>query len=448
MSWLSRAGARLLPAGRRYWAEAVWAEAQEVPPGWPRLAWRAGGVWLIAREAQIMRRIGTLLLFAAAGAAAWSAWPGHGGHASVARADIAATVLLVAGLPLLARRVLGPPGNRAARWLRAGCYAAILALMPAKAAIELFLGAVPRAGIDLHTFERFQCPEPFTSVAVAVSTCHEVPGTSAGGPSWAGEVPVLFLTACFLAAVLTVTARRAPVEPATLAIGAGAGLVLGAVMYAWNPLGASSLKYQNRPWLHGSAVGVLAPLTWILLFGAPLVAGAIAGRRCPVPGDRGEASAARTWQGPAAGVVSGGVAAVFVTVFGTGTTALLVDSAWVRGLLYHGQHLTASAVYGRELFASQDVAGYAFLCAAFPIIGLLMGVAGAGFAHATGALPDGGRPPGPPGPPGPEPLPDPPDGGRLADAEADLDRLPGRYDDGEGDQGPPHLVGAGLERVR
>jgi hypothetical protein len=99
MSWLSRAGARLLPAERRDWAEAVWAEAQEVPPGWPRLAWRAGGVWLIAREAQIMCRIGTLLLFAAAGAAAWSAWPGHGGHAFVARADIAATVLLVAGLP-------------------------------------------------------------------------------------------------------------------------------------------------------------------------------------------------------------------------------------------------------------------------------------------------------------------------------------------------------------
>ena len=142
----------------------------------------------------------------------------------------------------------------------------------------------------------------------------------------------------------------------------------------------------------------------------------------------------------AAGVVSSGVGAVFVTVFGTGTTALLVNSAWVRGLLYHGQHLTASAVYGRELFASQDVAGYAFLCAALPIIGLLMGVAGAGFAHATGALPDGGRPP---GPPGPEPLPDPPDGGRLADAGADLDRQPGRYDDGERDKGPPRLVGAG-----
>jgi hypothetical protein len=53
-------------------------------------------------------------------------------------------------------------------------------------------------------------------------------------------------------------------------------------------------------------------------------------------------------------VVSGGAGALFVTVFGTGTTVVFVHSAWVRGLLFHGQHLTASAVYGRELFASQN----------------------------------------------------------------------------------------------
>jgi len=450
MSWLGRAGARLLPTGRREWAEAVWAEAYEVPAGWPRLAWRAGGMWLIVREAQVMRRIGTLLLFAAAtGAAAWSAWPGHGGHAAVARADVIATVLLLAGLPLLARRLLGPPDNRTARWLRVGCYAAILALMPAKAVIELFLGAVPRGGINLNTFERFQCPWPFTSVAAAVSNCHQVPGTSAGGPSWAGEVPVLLLTACFLAAVLALTARRAPVEPATLAIGAWAGLILGAVMYAWDPLG-TNVKYPDRPWLHGFAADVFGPLTWILLFGVPLVAGAIAGWRCHVPDDASQASFARGWQGFAAAVVSGGTGALVVTVLGTGTTALLVRSARVRGLLYHGQHLTASAVYGRELFAAQDVASYAFLCFVFLIIGLLIGAVVAGFASAVGPLPDGGRPPGPPGPPEPEPQPDPPDGGRLADAGADQDGLPGRCRDGEGDQGPPGLVcvGTGLERVR
>ncbi|MBV9205670.1 MAG: hypothetical protein JO037_09790, partial [Actinobacteria bacterium] len=36
-----RAAAWLLPAGRRDWVTAVWAEAHEVPPGLTRLAWRA-----------------------------------------------------------------------------------------------------------------------------------------------------------------------------------------------------------------------------------------------------------------------------------------------------------------------------------------------------------------------------------------------------------------------
>ena len=44
MNWLSRAAARLAPAERRDWAEALWAEADEVPSGLARLAWRAGGI--------------------------------------------------------------------------------------------------------------------------------------------------------------------------------------------------------------------------------------------------------------------------------------------------------------------------------------------------------------------------------------------------------------------
>jgi hypothetical protein len=48
----------LLPAGRREWAAAIWAEAHEVPPGLARLAWRAGGAWVLAREALMPRRLG------------------------------------------------------------------------------------------------------------------------------------------------------------------------------------------------------------------------------------------------------------------------------------------------------------------------------------------------------------------------------------------------------
>jgi hypothetical protein len=103
-----RAAAWLLPAGRRDWVAAIWAEAHEVPPGLERLAWRAGGVWVIAREALMPRRIARAALFAvAAGAAAWAAWPQPAvGHATVSQFHVIATVLLLAGLPLLARRFL------------------------------------------------------------------------------------------------------------------------------------------------------------------------------------------------------------------------------------------------------------------------------------------------------------------------------------------------------
>ena len=163
---------------------------------------------------------------------------------------------------------------------------------------------------------------------------------------------------------------------------------------------------------------LVGSLAWILIFGAPLVAGAIARRRGYLPGPPDELTDDQAWQGVAAGLVSGGVGALFVTVLGTGTTVLFVNSAWVRGLLFHGQHLTASAVYGRELFATQNAGAYVILCVAFPIIGFLMGFMGAGLASLTGPRSVGGRPPGPPGPPGPGPLPDPPDSGRLADAGA------------------------------
>jgi hypothetical protein len=84
----------------------------------------------------------------------------------------------------------------------------------------------------------------------------------------------------------------------------------------------------------------------------------------------------------------------------------------------HRQHrasLRTAAIYGRELFATQNAGAYVILCVAFPIIGFTMGAPGAGLTAKTRPLPDAGRPP---GPPGPGPRPDPPDSGLLADAEA------------------------------
>ena len=379
MNWLVRAGVRLLPAARRDWAEAVWAEAHEVPAGWQRLAWRAGGLRLIAKETQMARRIGVPLLFAAvAGVAAWGAWPKSPvspSHGAANQGDVIITLVLLAGLPLLTRWALGPPGNRAARWLRAGGYVAILAIMSAKAVAELFVGTVPRGGIDLRTF-------------YFITEGRPAPGSVSGGPDWGGEIFILFITACYLAVILVLTARRARVAPATLAISARTGLVLGLVMYAVDPLGVDQIA--TSPWLHGSVTETLEVLAWILLFGAPAAAGALAGRHRYAPGDPGWRPAS-AWQGFTAGLVSNGVGALTVTALGTGTTALMLKSAWVRDWLYHGQHLTASAVYGRELYASQDVAFYALVCVAFPIIGAVTGLLGAAMISMAGPLTEGVR---------------------------------------------------------
>ena len=267
MAAARRGAAWLLPAGRRDWIAAVWAEAHEVPPGLERLAWRAGGVWMLAREALMPRRVVRAALFAVAAAvAAWTAWPDSSVlHAAADRFGVIATVLLLAGLPLLARRFIGPVGDGwAARFLRVGGYAAILALIPARAVVGPYPLTVPQRGPDLRVF-----------VASGNST-HGMPGTSAGGAPWPGEIFFLVLTACYVVVLLWVTSRRSSVTPATLTIGTGAGLLFGLVMYSVAPLGLGS--YASNPWLPGSQVDPLVVLAWILLFGGPVAAGLLAAR--------------------------------------------------------------------------------------------------------------------------------------------------------------------------
>jgi hypothetical protein len=144
-----------VPAGRRDWAEAVWAEAPEVPPGLRRLAWRAGGARLIPREALMRRGIGSAMLFAVTAAvAARVAWPGStASFATPVDRVYVITMVLLAGLPLIARPFLGPASDsRAARFLRVGTCAALLALIPATVAVEQFLYTPPRGGADLRVY--------------------------------------------------------------------------------------------------------------------------------------------------------------------------------------------------------------------------------------------------------------------------------------------------------
>ena len=51
-----RWSARLLPAERAEWAEAILAEAENVPAGYQRLAWLGGGLRTVSGESMIMRQ--------------------------------------------------------------------------------------------------------------------------------------------------------------------------------------------------------------------------------------------------------------------------------------------------------------------------------------------------------------------------------------------------------
>ena len=361
----------LLPAGRRDWVTAIWAEAHEVPPGLARLAWRAGGAWVLAREALLPRRLVRALLFAVAAAVtAWAAWPQPGvGHAAVSQFHVIATVLLLAGLPLLARRFFGPPSHsRAGRSLRVFCCAAILALLPGLTIVEAFANLTPAQPAYRYTY----CVAQGWS---NIQGCDGTPGRSTGGPPWAGEIALLLMTAAYLGVILFLTSRRSQVTRSTLAIGTTTGLLFGVVMYAVAPLGLS--HDASDPWLPGSKADPLVALAWILLRGGPAAAAVLAAWRGRGPGGAALPRNVRIGQGIAAGVLANGIAALFVSALGTGTIALTLRSVWLLHWLNHGHQLTAIAAFRYETYASSGAAVYLFMLIWFPVIGLAMSALGA-----------------------------------------------------------------------
>jgi len=424
LAGLLRQSARLVPAERRAWVEALWAEAGQVPAGLTRLAWRAGGVRLVAREALLARRAARVLVFAAA--AAWvahAAWPGPAGNPGTAlnRLNVVTLLPVLAGLPLLVRWLFGPaaPG-RMARVLRCGAYAAVLVLTVAKASVEQV--------------------RDNPAIAPHLNPDASVPVKDGMIDAWLVESVFLLVVAVYVAAILAVTARRPRVAPATLAAGTGAGIVLGAVMYAVDPLGLT--RHATTPWLHGFPVGLVVLLAWVLLFGAPVLAGGVAARCYRGPGSLEQVSKASIRQAVAAGFLATAVGALMVTVLGTVTIALMPRTGWVLHWLYPGQHLSAAAGYTNGLTASVRADGYGLILLAFPVIGFFMGLAGGGMAvpaAPAGPPPGGGGPPRPPG----HPAPDPPGGIRLAAAGADelAANLPGFAEDS------PYLAEPALPRA-
>jgi hypothetical protein len=286
---LMRRLAGLLPADRRVWLHALWAEADEVPAGWRRLGWLAGGVRLTAREAVHSRGLGGPLVFAAAAAGtAWSAWSGPPGDSAIVinRVDVIAIAVILALLPWAIRRARGPVASSLlARLVRTGGYAMVLALVLVKAAVERVADAPPNK---------------FEGSVLA----------------WMGEVVFLAVIAGYAAVILTYTARRSPAAPSTVGIGTATGAAIGFLVYALGPLGFP-LRFTGvwpaRLYDAAMALGVLLALC------APVAAGLAAIRRAN--GSTLTASHAR--QGAMAGLCTGAAAALVVAVLSTATIALL-----------------------------------------------------------------------------------------------------------------------------
>jgi hypothetical protein len=350
------------------------------------------------------RKIGYWAAFTAAAAGlAWAGWPAAAGTVATAvnRVDVIVVVLLLAGLPWVARRIFGPAGtSRPARIVRGGGYATVFALVAVKAEVARSAG-----------------PRP------------------AGGPAlagvWVGEIVFLAVVAAYVAWVLAVTSRRPVASPAALATGTAAGAAAGLLMFLLPPWG--SLLHLRTPWQAdlyraGQALAVLLALA------TGIAAGVLTARRTRRRDRAGSGgrqlplAETRTRQGLAAGLCAGMTAALVACVLHTGTIALLPHQVqplrWEFNAADRAQgpvginRLTEAAPHGLvdfEMSIADTAAGYLLMLVFFPLLGAGLG--------AWGALYTAGRPrPGNGGGGGggggePEPAAPPPDGGRRQDED-------------------------------
>jgi membrane-associated phospholipid phosphatase len=295
----------MLPAEHRAWARALRTEAGEIPAGWGRLTWLAGGVQFTIWQAALNRRKVYALAFAAAATGtAWSVWSGPSGDSAtvINRVDVITVSAILASLPWVVRRARGPiAGSRQAWMIRTAGYAAILVLVLVKAAVERVANAPPN-NLDV------------------------------GAWAWTGETAYLVVMVGYAVVILVYTASRSPAVPATVAIGTAAGASVGVLVYALGPLGFP-LRFTGWWPAHlydaAMALGALAALC------TPVVAGLAATRH--TGGSMPARSRAR--QSAMAGLCAGTAAALVVAALSTITIALLPYDArlrnWAAGHIGH-----------------------------------------------------------------------------------------------------------------
>jgi hypothetical protein len=316
----------------------------------------------------------------AAAGLAWVAWQGasHDPATLISRVDVIATAAMLAGLPFAVRRRFGPMARGwKPRLLRVAGYLVVVTLMLVKPHVEQ---------IELRGRS----------------------GAALAGV-WAGEVVLLIVLSAYVAALLAVTAQRAPARSATLAIGTGAGVILGIAAYASRPL-ADHLRFSSG-WQTGLfdlgrviAVPVVA--------GVAVAAAVRAARRISRRENQLSRTDLRARQGCAAGLCTGAAAALIVTVLGISTIALMPNVASSLRWTLPSAHLPPGSASLFEVSFTEAAAGYLLVLIIFPLLGAGLGAWGGLFvADNPGRRPgeDGGGG----GGRGPDsPVDPPPPGGR------------------------------------
>jgi hypothetical protein len=321
-----RDAARLLPPGRQEWAEAVRAEADLVPAGWPRVGWLAGGLRLAANEAEIMRKVvywlGAGMVAAAAAWAVWLSWhtsPAADALTVTDRVRVLVGVAALALMPWVGRRHgwFGPVGTSVtARLVRvAGCAgvcglgAAILRMdghihggphgpAPFNLAREITAAVLLGVGLASLRVVRARWPQLDASTLWAC--------TVMTGAVLLAALPAQALVVGYVALTLAATSRRSPVANASLAAGAVAGLAAG--------LGSALAVYELS-----TPDDRYVDLIFLSIFAAALLSGTLAGAAAAWlwsgTEDPDALREARIRQGLLAGSVAGAVAGLLLTNF-------------------------------------------------------------------------------------------------------------------------------------
>ena len=275
LAGMLRHAARLLPPGRRQWAEALQAEAVALPAGWPRLGWLAGGLWLVVREAKMMRKVvywlGILVVTAAAAWVVWLSWrtsPAADALTVTDRVRVLVGVAALVVLPWVGRRRgwFGPVGRSfTARVVRvAGC-AAVCGLGVTLVRMDSHVGSGPHGPPPFSLPREIAAPVVLGAALAALAVIKARWPDADASMLWAAAsmagfvifvlVPLQTLAIVYAAGILAATSRRVPVASVSLAAGTITGLAAGVAtsLAVYEAAGDDSYAF---PLLLGSAATV------------------------------------------------------------------------------------------------------------------------------------------------------------------------------------------------